>query len=636
MSRRIKYYGENDLSIGYEMTSAIEVLSNLNQCSKNYNIDDIHELYNIKCLFDIGVYPANWSCEQYTTYQDQCKPIPQILGKYFSAICEANILQLYGELDQYYHDDFWKLFSRYKLHERISDNTLEQLILTYPDAVWHMIHNKPLVQHYGALISAALTSSLRSAEWLMMHFLSSDTHYKSLYFPDELTQELRTELLTRYIDSSTPNPNFLQLLFQAQSTKEFPISDRIKLKAKRKHDAFQEEYFAEHTGIPFGAEVIFKSIPDGSVEETSNDNIVSYAYSREWIEENLDYPTLLNNFLFLFRYVDKCGRCNFLSLKSELGVFERTLGIKGLKEYQTGIQYNVKALLSDIQIHSYRQFLHELGIEIEDLFKWFFEVYLPEEFNAHGFTYTPPSPGTTPAEKCKLLSISIDGILKQYRLFCEDGSIDRELLEISSSHVVFSELPSFMQCKYVYPKSNEIIIEQNLLYSDQSMMNYTEKTRSEYKTLPQLLLNETITADDYREYQKKDMDWLIGRGTVNISETGQLLINTSRAFILKDLFENEVLCPAYHGSHTKGLISQLIQTGDLISESTLFSRPEQDYLNYILNKAQFSNGLDLRNKYAHDSCSLDEKIQLQDYNKLLKIMVFIIIKINEEFCMRRL
>ena len=71
---------------------------------------------------------------------------------------------------------------------------------------------------------------------------------------------------------------------------------------------------------------------------------------------------------------------------------------------------------------------------------------------------------------------------------------------------------------------------------------------------------------------------------------------------------------------------------DIRYENTLFSKPEQDYLNYVLNKSEFSNGLDLRNRYSHDTCSLDEKTQSQDYLELLKIMVFIIIKINEEFC----
>ena len=83
-------------------------------------------------------------------------------------------------------------------------------------------------------------------------------------------------------------------------------------------------------------------------------------------------------------------------------------------------------------------------------------------------------------------------------------------------------------------------------------------------------------------------------------------------------------------------VAALVGTGDLCYGSTLFSKPEQNYLNYILNKKEYSNGLDLRNKYAHDTCPLDEKTQQYDYWELQKIMVLIILKINEELCLKTL
>ena len=75
-----------------------------------------------------------------------------------------------------------------------------------------------------------------------------------------------------------------------------------------------------------------------------------------------------------------------------------------------------------------------------------------------------------------------------------------------------------------------------------------------------------------------------------------------------------------------------VQSGDLAVESSLFSQPETDYLNYMLNKSQFSDGLDLRNKYAHSTYSANENEQKHDYIQLLKLMVLIITKMNEEFC----
>lgn len=131
-----------------------------------------------------------------------------------------------------------------------------------------------------------------------------------------------------------------------------------------------------------------------------------------------------------------------------------------------------------------------------------------------------------------------------------------------------------------------------------------------------------------------DLQWLIDRGSVICNESGHLTVSKIRVFLLKDLFKNEVLCPSYFDDALRQEVDQLVSSGDLEYGNTLFSRPEQEYLNYMLNKAEFSNGQDLRNKYLHDTHPQDEKTQYQDYLELLKIMILIIIKINEELCMK--
>lgn len=71
--------------------------------------------------------------------------------------------------------------------------------------------------------------------------------------------------------------------------------------------------------------------------------------------------------------------------------------------------------------------------------------------------------------------------------------------------------------------------------------------------------------------------------------------------------------------------------GKIEYRSTLFNKPEQDYLDFVLDKAKFCNGYDLRNKYIHSTYSLDREIQTENYVELLKIMTIVIIKINDEF-----
>ena len=80
-------------------------------------------------------------------------------------------------------------------------------------------------------------------------------------------------------------------------------------------------------------------------------------------------------------------------------------------------------------------------------------------------------------------------------------------------------------------------------------------------------------------------------------------------------------------------LEEMIVSGDLSEGKTLFSIPEQKYMNYILNKSEFSDGLDLRNKYVHGTSPNDEKENHQNYIEFLKIMILIVIKINEEFCL---
>lgn len=66
----------------------------------------------------------------------------------------------------------------------------------------------------------------------------------------------------------------------------------------------------------------------------------------------------------------------------------------------------------------------------------------------------------------------------------------------------------------------------------------------------------------------------------------------------------------------------------------MLSKSEWEYFDYVLNKAEFSNGLDLRNRYIHDTNSLDEQQQQNDYIVLLKMFIILVIKINEEFCLQ--
>ena len=68
----------------------------------------------------------------------------------------------------------------------------------------------------------------------------------------------------------------------------------------------------------------------------------------------------------------------------------------------------------------------------------------------------------------------------------------------------------------------------------------------------------------------------------------------------------------------------------------MFTNDEQDYLNYHLNNSDFGNSLALRNRYVHGSQSNDDKLHKENYFIFLKIVIIIIVKINDDLCIKQI
>lgn len=190
--------------------------------------------------------------------------------------------------------------------------------------------------------------------------------------------------------------------------------------------------------------------------------------------------------------------------------------------------------------------------------------------------------------------------------------------------------------KYIYPKSDRISTAMYMFYSDQSMLYYVDE-ENKYNNLPHMLLERQMKVSDFREYDQRDIQWLINEGFVLQDEQQYVKIKTEVAYLLKDLFQNGVISYSYYKDEIPFMACQIdywLEAGDLESKQTLFTTQEQEFIDYMLNVQKYDNGPELRNKYAHGIFPMDLKKQEQDYIELLRIMVLIIIKINEEFCIR--
>lgn len=183
--------------------------------------------------------------------------------------------------------------------------------------------------------------------------------------------------------------------------------------------------------------------------------------------------------------------------------------------------------------------------------------------------------------------------------------------------------------KYIYLNNNEYENIGYLLFSNQSHLNSIENLNKNYDSFYELILNEKIKKDMFYKWQISNVDLLIDKKCIFIDKDGFLYFNKELVWILKELYVNSVLSYCYVKKYQE--IKRLKNEEVIITKSSLLSQPEQNYLNFLLNKSEFSNGLDLRNKYAHGTQPLDEKENENNYFKFLEIIVLLVIKINEEF-----
>lgn len=352
-------------------------------------------------------------------------------------------------------------------------------------------------------------------------------------------------------------------------------------------------------------------------------------YDTGWIKNNTDYPTLLNNFIYLFEYTDSQSRCNCASNNYGRSALTDLFLVRGKGMYKKGIAFDMLESLSDIQMAGYVNQLNTLGINIEDIIIWFFESYLVEEFGVKNFTCNMPRSNDSILSKCKTLASAIDGVLTKYKMLCDDGEIDIDLFKYITDSPRIKDVPSLVKNKYCHSNSDDIVKEMNFMFSDQSMLAYTEKTGSKYDNFVKLILSEEIGITDCQPYNQSAIRWLLERGVIYL-EDEVIKCQKERVFILKELYEKNVISMQYIKS---SILKEMIAEGEIVTDNKLLTKPEYQYFDYLLNNSEFSDGKAIRNRYIHDSIITDESIMTADYYTLLKVMIMIIIKINDDCCL---
>ncbi|WP_080793621.1 hypothetical protein [Corynebacterium pacaense] len=637
--RRVRFFGPNDLATGWFVQRAADLAEQFAPENPPTGAIDILELHNVQQYLEHGFLPVAYGEEQRALMKTRIPQIRGAVARFFSSVDDKNVATVIkdaAEGGHDYHGDLLELLGRNKAYERCAAATVLPALSAAGVHLGDILGCKKLVQAYDAEVRTELLNSLRSAEHVISKLLQDDVR-DNIYLPRSFTPEDSRALLEQYIDGEDANLNYVGLIASAKETPAVGIDARLKLRAKRRGEELNVKLFKDNDGMRTGCEV---SIADqeepASAELDKSDGLVCrYTYSRRWLEETCDNPSILNNFIHLFGFVDRNVLLALPSYPASLSTMERSIGMPGRTDYKIGTVFRMTDASSLLQTRMYHDFLKTKDVDLERVISWFFEEYLVDEFQAENFSFTPSDAGASHLQKVRHMFAEMESVASQFSLFARDGELDRELLSMGSEQVRYREMSSLLEGKYLYStETDEITSILNLLFSDQASVNYiSEELQGDNGAM--LLLNNNVTYDDFHDFQKPAIDHLIKLGIVDNDGNRVQLVNVEQYLILSDLFNTQCANYFHLSDRGRAVADAMVSRGWVERRSSLLSEAEGEYFNYFLNAVYFSNGPEFRNKYLHGSQvnTKGDDAHFYTYIIALRLTVALVIKINDEFCL---
>lgn len=638
--KRVVFYSEQDLARGYNLENADAILRT--DIKKSYSdINDILELYNIKKYIDNELYLKKWTQVEIEDFKQKSKEYGKVLSRFMSTINDKNATKYCQDTLQEYIHSFWELINNQNGFKRISKNTFRDILTNQPHLIYEILNYKNIVEYYDKEIRHFLITYPQSAEILLdIYEVRDDFQKNQKFIPKSLSIQEKENIISNYLDLNDTNLNYVGLIQNIRNRNDFKVSDRTRLKAKRLHKS-QTEKIPSQNSMKYSVSISFPENATKSKGMYLDENHVahySYSYSLEYIKVNNDSYTLFKNFKLLFEYLDTQNRINLVSKKSQLGFFERVMGVYSLNEYRTGTAFSLGEMTSRGQICCYAQVLNDLlNVDLIDILNFVYTSSFQKIYNyPENARFSIPSVTNSHFEKVRILAPEFESVLKQFKLFVEDGNIDYELLQMSSAPSSIKDIPSLNQNKYIYfnQDNEEMVGCSNLFFSDQRLLTYVEPfKKKKYLNFFDLLENERVYFDNYEEHKKPQLNHLIDKGFISIDGSGFIQVtNWERLRILQDLNKNEVASYYHYDEKFKSEAQKMESENIIFFESSLFSKPEQSYFNYFLNKKEFTNGLDLRNRYLHGTQANPEEKNEHEYAffTYLKLLFLVMLKIEDD------
>lgn len=643
MKDRVHFFSTDDMSVPHYLRMAENVITTYENGRVAENASEFIELLHIIRYVENNVHPKSWTEERIKFIESQNDKV----ARFFTGLTKESWVEAYKSLEFEYKETFFEAIDKYGAISCINDeNSLTEALSEDSYELRYILQCKRIVDRLNKKLTILITKNKHSAEWLLSNYAEESSFGKKrkLYFPPSLTLKDKEQIVLDYINSPDANLNYVRLALVSKTVKgEFVLSDKTRLAIKRRERELNDAVLAdEHASIvPLRYQISMSDVDNVPPKwaDTDEDGYPILCYSSKFLLRMTD-ADLLHYCWHVFEMVSKTGFVNLVNKESESGVMERVIGLRGKHEYETNMAFRFNEAVSKMQTVAMSNCLEKENRSLEGAITQFYNEYLGNEYNYPSLPMKLSSQGADWIEKIRNLLPEFESVFHQYHLFAQNGEIDEELLRIASP-VKFTDIESAVESRYyaINGKPNDLLHLFYVFFSDQSMLTYVSPHKDKhYSSYFEMLVKETeIPYDNYLDYQKHHLEYVLSHGYLKINESGNVeLVKGVDVLLLKQLYEYHACSYWAYDERIRAVLDEMKDKGWLKVDNHLLSKKERDYFSYYLNNEKFTNGPALRNRYDHGviGSSVSDEQHKNNYYRLLNLLILYLLKIEDDLKVR--
>lgn len=636
---RVCFFSEHDGSIPFYCDRMEEVVKSYEEGGQPKDAADYLEMFHILQFVEHKKYPSSWT----ETRLDGIRQYREKIARFFTQQSSGDFLGFYESLDYDYRSTLWQIVDTFRIKNVINQELLQHLVDKEPYCLRNFLKHEWIVNHNALILTKLLKTNPNTAEWLLEQYVEDESfgERQRFYFPSSFTGADKDIVVRDYINSPNANLNYVSLVLVAKRSKDFPISP-LALKCARIREKELNDEVLKHGSVhvaEYGVELTSKEtapVKEFKIDENGWSVLV---YNRNLIEACTD-PSIVYYCALVFEFVTKQGFISKISKPSDMGALERAIGLHAKNAYPIFSAFNVTANITLLQMKVLETVLEGGGRTIEGVIKAFYEDFLKKEYGYEGLSLTLPSGGHELVSKIRNMAIEMDSVAHQYNCYVENGVVDNDLIELTSPQGL-QDTRSLIQRRYCVPNREDKDINHlfHLLFSDQCMLSYVEPCREMHLENFYSLLAKGIEVNynDYRDYQKVDVNYLMAKGYLSKDDKGILRCDKmSEINILKHLYDYGACGYFVYSPSCRGFLDEMVAKGQASFDNHLLTPAERDYFSYYLDNKKFTNGPAIRNNYAHGTTpSYSNGKHQENYLQLQVLFIMLLLKLSEDLGMKR-